>query len=49
MSSHKTRLQQLEKQVNEQPAQKIEVIEVHKSYDDGHTEIETIAVKNEQP
>jgi hypothetical protein len=36
------RLTQLEKRADEKPAEEIETIEVRKSYEDGHTEIETI-------
>lgn len=47
----KNRLAKLEKRADETPAQRIEIIEIHKTYDDGHTEIETREVNydNQEP
>jgi hypothetical protein len=49
MTNHKARLSKLEKIREAQPAQRIDVIEIHKAYEDGRTEIEFIQVAHEQP
>jgi hypothetical protein len=41
----KSRLTKLEKAATARPPVKIRVIEIHKAYEDGHTEIEVLKVE----